>query len=128
MKFMRIDDVQYGEIIEAIEGGGAHILWNLINRRKLGVSSSYEDRKFFFLSVMYRLMKEGRVKLASDGKFLEGTIEEQVQRYSDLWPKDEAELFDVDFQFIEDPVDGGLYYWVEGCFVWIYEDGFMEWT
>ena len=62
------------------------------------------------------------------GYGLEGTIEEQVQRYSDLWPKDEADLFDVDFQFIEDPVDGGLYYWVEGCFVWIYEDGFMEWT
>src|SRR5690606_9862710 len=128
MKFMRIDDVQYGEIIEAIEGGGAHILWNLINRRKLGVSSSYEDRKFFFLSIMYRLMKEGRVKLASDGKFLEGTIEEQVQRYSDLWPKEESLLDKVDFQFTAD-ADGNLVdLWPEGGFVWVYEDGSEEWS
>jgi len=128
MKFIKIDDIQYAEIIEAIEGAGAHILWNLINRRKLGMSASYEDRKCFFLSVMYRLMKEGRVKIAWRGVFWDGSIDEQVQRYSDRWPKDEADLFDVDFQFIEDPVDSGLYYWAEGCFVWIYEDGFMEWT
>ncbi|HLU02962.1 MAG TPA: DUF596 domain-containing protein, partial [Advenella sp.] len=77
---------------------------------------------------MYRLMKEGRVKLASDGKFLEGTIEEQVQRYSDLWPKEESLLDKVDFQFTAD-ADGNLVdLWPEGGFVWVYEDGSEEWS
>ena len=128
MKYNKIDADIYGEIVEAVAGMGADALWGYLCRRLLGNSVPYEERKHYFLSVMYRLMKEGRVKLASYGKFLEGTIEEQVQRYSDLWPKDESMLDKVDFQFIEDPVDGGIYYWVEGCFVWIYEDGFMEWT
>jgi len=128
MKFMKIEDVQYEEIIETIEGGGAHYLWDLINCRKLGVSSSYEDRKCFFLSVMYRLMKEGRVKLAFHGIFWDGTIEEQIQRYSDRWPKDEADLFHVDFQYTVDADGNVVDMWPEGGFVWIYEDGFMEWS
>jgi len=129
MKYIEISNDVLARLLRAVEGSGADAMWAYIRENLPGISSkSYEERKHYFLSVMYRLMKDGRVKLASDGKFLEGTIEEQVQRYSDLWPKDEADLFDVDFQFIEDPVDGGLYYWVEGCFVWIYEDGFMEWT
>ncbi|WP_141743450.1 DUF596 domain-containing protein, partial [Oligella sp. HMSC09E12] len=48
----------------------------------LGEKSPYEERKQF-LSILYRLTQEGRIKLAFDGKFLEGTIEEQVQLYSD---------------------------------------------
>ena len=126
MKYKEIDTRLFNEIVEVVEGMAADALWGYICRRVLGMSVSYEERKQFYLSIMYRLMKEGRLKMASRGVFWEGTIEEQLQRYSDRWPKDESRLDKADFQMIE--VDGALYYWAEGGFVWVYEDGFMEWT
>jgi len=128
MKYQQIEDHIYNEIIEAVEGSSANALWGFICRRILGTFVCYEDRKQFFLSVMYRLMKEGRLKLASKGTFWEGTIEEQLETYSSRWPKDESRLFKADFQLIQDPQDGAVYYWAEGGFVWLYEDGFEEWT
>ena len=91
-------------------------------------SVSYEERKHFLMSIMYRLMKDGRLKIAFHYAFWEGTIEEQLQQYSGRWPKDENRLFEADFQLIENADDGGLYFWEKGCFVWIYDDGFEEWT
>jgi len=126
MKYIEIDEDIYNELVESVEGFTANALWSSICSWVLKKTTSYEDRKQFFLSVMYRLMKEGRLKMASRGVFWEGTIEEQLQRYSDRWPKDESQLDKADFQMIE--VDGALYYWAEGGFVWVYEDGFMEWT
>lgn len=129
MKYIEISNDVLARLLVAVEGSGADAMWAYIRENLPGVSSkSYEERKHYFLSVMYRLMKEGRVKLASDGKFLDGTIEEQVQRYSDLWPKDESLLDRVDFQFTAD-ADGNLIdLWPEGGFVWVYEDGSEEWS
>jgi len=117
------------DLLEAVKGSTADAMWSYIRDDIPGVSSrTYDERKHYFLSVVYRLMKEGRLKMAFRDVFWEGTIEEQLQRYSDRWPKDENLLDKVDFQLIEDPLDGTLYYWAEGGFVWIYEDGFEEWT
>ena len=127
-KTFKFTNEEWEKIISAIEGSSAAALWDEANDNDLVRNASYEDRKQFFLSVMYRLMKEGRLKLGNKSKFLEGTIEEQVEQYSDQWPKDESMLDKFDFQFIQDPQDGALYYWAEGGFVWIYEDGFEEWT
>ncbi len=127
MKYIEISDEVMRDLLESVEGVGADAMWSYIREDIPGISSkSYEERKYYFLSVMYRLMKEGRLKMASRGVFWEGTIEEQLQRYSDRWPKDESRLDKADFQLIE--VDGALYYWADGGFVWVYEDGFMEWT
>jgi hypothetical protein len=129
MNYTKISDILLRDLLESVEGSGANAMWSYVCEDIPEISSaSYEERKHYFLSVMYRLMKEGRMKLASDGKFLEGTIEEQVQRYSDLWPKEESLLDKVDFQFTAD-ADGNLIdLWPEGGFVWVYEDGSEEWS
>ncbi|ETF02011.1 hypothetical protein W822_14715 [Advenella kashmirensis W13003] len=117
------------DLLEAVEGSSADAMWTYIREDIPGVSScTYDERRNYYLSVMYQLMKAGRLKIAFNNTFWEGTIEEQLQRYSDRWPNDENCLFKADFQLIENPDDGGLYFWAKGCFVWIYEDGFEEWT
>ncbi len=127
MKYIEIPDEVMRDLLESVEGVGADAMWSYIREDIPGISSKpYNDRKHYFLSVMYRLMKEGRLKIAYQDKFWEGTIEEQLERYSDRWPKDESRLDKADFQLID--VDGLLCYWAEGGFVWVYEDGFMEWT
>ena len=127
MSYIDISDDVMRDLLEAVEGVGANAMWAYIREDIPEISSkSYEERKHYFLSVMYRLMKEGRLKLGNKGKFLEGTIEELVEQYSDEWPEDESVLDEFDFQLID--VDGILCYWAEGGFVWIYEDGFEEWT
>ncbi|MDK6203688.1 DUF596 domain-containing protein [Oligella urethralis] len=127
MKIIEIDDEIYERTIEEIEGFAADALWLTTKRHYKELT--YEERKQFFLSVMYRLMKEGRLKLAFQGKFLEGTIEEQVALYSERWPKNEAELDEADFQFITNPEnENQLLLWPLCGFVWFYEDGFIEWT
>ncbi|WP_025374276.1 DUF596 domain-containing protein [Advenella mimigardefordensis] len=125
-EILEFTDDEWQEIIRGIEGSSAAALWDEANDNDRVRNASYEDRKQFFLSAMCRLMKEGRVKIASSGVFWDGTIEEQIQRYSDRWPRDESQLDKADFQLIE--VDGLLCYWAQGGFVWVYEDGFMEWT
>ena len=127
MKIIEIDDEIYERTIEEIEGFAADALW--LTTKWHYKELTYEERKQFFLSVMYRLMKEGRLKLAFQGKFLEGTIEEQVALYSERWPKNEADLAEFDFQFTQDHTTGKLIdFWPLCGFVWFYENGFVEGT
>ena len=127
IKLIEIDDAIYERTIQEVEGSTADALW--LTTKWHYKELTYEERKQFFLSVMYRLMKEGRLKLAFQGKFLEGTIEEQVALYSERWPKNEADLDEVDFEFTQDHTTGKLIdFWPLCGFVWFYEDGFIEWT
>ena len=129
MKLIEIDDKVLEDLLESVMGSSAYAMWLYVCEDILTWDSPYEERKQFFLSVMYRLMKEGRLKLAFQGKFLEGTIEEQVALYSERWPKNEADLMDFDFQLIRDfTKEDTLIFWPLCGFVWFYEDGFIEWT
>ena len=128
MTIIDIRDEVYEELYECSSGMSASALWGEVVIY-LGETSPYEDRKQFFLSVMYRLMKEGRLKLAFQNKFLEGTIKEQLALYSERWPKNEADLAEFDFQFTQDHTTGKLIdFWPLCGFVWFYENGFVEGT
>ena len=128
MTIIDIRDEVYEELYECSSGMSASALWGEVVIY-LGETSPYEERKLFFLSVMYRLMKEGRLKLAFQNKFLEGTIKEQLALYSERWPKNEADLDEVDFEFTQDHTTGKLIdFWPLCGFVWFYENGFVEGT
>ena len=129
MTIIDIRDEVYEELYECSSGMSASALWGEVVIY-LGETSPYEDRKQFFLSVMYRLMKEGRLKLAFQNKFLEGTIKEQLALYSERWPKNEDDLDEVDFEFTTNPEnrDELLDFWPLCGFVWFYEDGFVAGT
>ncbi|WP_309600864.1 DUF596 domain-containing protein [Serratia sp. AKBS12] len=53
---------------------------------------SYEDKKAYFLELLHRLMLEGKIKLASRGKFLEGGIAEQIALYRERFPKNQQKM------------------------------------
>lgn len=74
-----------------------------------------EEKSFWALT---RLLKEGRIKLAKHGKFLEGSVDEQVERFRQAFPKTEEEMED------------GIWFFDESCpgAVWVLEDGSLEWT
>lgn len=129
MKYQEISDVLLEELLESVEGSSANAMWLFVCEDILTPDAPYKDRKELYLSVMYRLMKEGRLKLGFGLQFLEGSVEEQVQYYAEQWPEDETWLWDVDFQFSQDPATGELIdLWPRCGFVWVYEDGFTEWT
>lgn len=76
---------------------------------------------FFFLAE--RFMGEGILKLARNGEFLSGTIEEQLKLFRETWPKDYDENIE------EKDIDNlwWLLFAPAGA-VWIYPDGYEAWT
>ncbi|GJH43407.1 DUF596 domain-containing protein [Pasteurella canis] len=79
--------------------------------------------KEMFLELMADLMKTGELKLATQGKFLEGSIEEQIDLFRQAWPDhyDDKELeYDIDNTWWITYAPAGA--------VWIWEDGYEEWT
>ena len=68
------------------------------------------------------MMKDGVLKLANDGKFLEGTPEEQVITYYNSFPNEQE--MDDDFFWITKENR----YWIPAGAVWIKKDGAEVWT
>ncbi|RZL68575.1 MAG: DUF596 domain-containing protein [Variovorax sp.] len=76
---------------------------------------------FFFLA--QKLMSQGQLKLARDGVFMEGSIEAQLQLFKDAWPcqyDENVDKLDIDNLW-------WLLYAPAGA-VWIYPDGYQQWT
>ncbi len=69
--------------------------------------------------ISFTVIRKGRIKLAKHGKFLEGSVDEQVERFRQAFPKTEEEMED------------GIWFFDESCpggAVWVLEDGSLEWT
>lgn len=80
--------------------------------------------KELFLDFLVKLIKMGELKLAdSNGNFLNGTPEEQIDLFRQVWPDE------YDPNIPEKDIDY-LWWWVmaPAGAVWIYPDGFEEWT
>lgn len=89
-----------------------------VELEKSGVSN---DRVTVFFSILKCLMSEGVVKLASNGVFLTGDIDEQLNRLKESWPENPS----------EDDLDGfGMWFLAEAPagIVWINVDGSEVWT
>lgn len=50
------------------------------------------SRNSAFFYVLSRLLTEGRIKLAKNGRFLNGTIQEQIDCFKSAYPDSEEEL------------------------------------
>ncbi|MDH2924998.1 hypothetical protein EV693_102227 [Nicoletella semolina] len=87
---------------------------------------SVEDNpeiKEMFLEFIGDLIRIGELKLASQGKFLEGSIENQLDILRQAWPKeydDNIPQKDIHHLWWSLIAPAGA--------VWIWEDGFEEWT
>lgn len=106
-------------------------LWNCISSDLIlsleftGNEIPFEKRKELFFYFVYRLLKEGRLKLAKNGHLLGGSIDDQIKLFYEAFPKTENGMFDKqklmdDYWFFDDscPVEA----------VWVLEDGSLEWT
>ncbi|WP_025374270.1 DUF596 domain-containing protein [Advenella mimigardefordensis] len=124
-----VSDEILQQIWDAVQGRDASTLWIYVCSNAPRTSAtSYQMCKSFFLFVVHRLMKEGRLKLAYRGKYCSGSIEEQVQDYSDRWPEDWDMLDRINFQFTVDSDGRFVDFWPKCGFIWVYKDGSEIWT
>ncbi|XQK57440.1 VENN motif pre-toxin domain-containing protein [Escherichia coli] len=106
-----LNDKQYNELCEAAEGRNLGAVFSYSEPEEPPpLNFSFEERKKIFLWVLTRLLKEGRIKLAKHGKFLEGSVDEQVERFRQAFPKTEEEMEDG-IWFFDESCPGALF----GC-------------
>ncbi|MBW7984637.1 DUF596 domain-containing protein [Enterobacillus tribolii] len=110
-----LNEDNFDDLCEALEGRNLQVGWwsteTFVNE--------YDARTKYFFWLLERLLKEGRIRLAKHGKFLEGSVDEQLERFRQTFPKTEAEMEDG-IWFFDEECPGGA--------VWVLEDGSLEWT
>jgi len=67
--------------------------------------ANFDERREAFFWVLRRLLEEGRIKLVNMRTHipLEGSVDGQIQRFRDVFPKNDAEM------------DSGIWFLLEGC-------------
>lgn len=79
--------------------------------------------KEMFLDFMLELVKNKELKLARHGNFLQGTPEEQIELFREVWPDEYDEndpKKDIDYFWWSDVAPAGA--------VWFFSDGLIIWT
>lgn len=111
----------YKSVLRSAFGLSMGVIWQHMTVELLGSSVDYSHRVNLFFSLMERLMLEGNIRLAHDGLFLVGTIQDQLSLLKEAWPEEPG----------EDDLDGfGLWFITEAPagVVWIDSDGKEFWT
>ncbi|BEN69830.1 MULTISPECIES: DUF596 domain-containing protein [Serratia] len=121
---MLYSDEEYKLFSYELEGTSIGTVWSAMRADNFEKAvMSYEEREAYFLELLHRLMQDGKIKLASRGKFLEGSVDEQIALYREKFPKNQEEM-DADafdgFWFLTEECPGGI--------VWIHDSGYEDWT
>lgn len=120
-----IPDSLYEERAYTLEGMAIDALWRVScpNEDIRNDAFPFEEKKEYFFAFLQRLLEDGKIKLANNDKFLEGSIAEQIALYREKFPKNQEEM-DADafdgFWFLTEKCPGGI--------VWIHESGYEDWT
>ena len=115
------DEELYNEFIEYNFGFSIGGIWDFVCDTYS--EESYKERIARFSFTLNKAMDSGILKLADEGIFLEGSINEQVQRFKENFPEKEEEMYEFSFGL---DVYGKL--WAPGGGVWICENGKKIWT
>lgn len=121
---MLYSDDEYNMFAEELEGSSIGTVWSAMRADNFGKEElSYKEKCDYFFELMERLLREGKIKLASRGKYLEGSIDEQISLYRENFPLNQEEMeedaFDS-FWFLTEKCPGGI--------VWIHDNGYEDWT
>lgn len=114
----------YSLIIKNSYGLSMGTIWQHVSVECNEFSDNYFFRKEVFFSILIRLLNDKKIKLAKDGIFLSGTIEQQIQVIQAAWPpypcKDENDDLD----------EFGMWFLVKAPagIVWLSPDGKELWT
>ncbi|ROP62880.1 hypothetical protein EDF81_1392 [Enterobacter sp. BIGb0383] len=114
-----LSEIEYKELADAAQGQTLDAILCYSVPEPCPTGFSFTDRREIFLWALKRLLNDGRIKLAKHGKFLEGSVDEQVERFRQALPKTEEEMEDG-IWFFDEVCPGGA--------VWVLEDGSLEWT
>ncbi|MFY7866375.1 DUF596 domain-containing protein [Roseateles sp.] len=101
---------RYEWIRDSSEGMELDAVWDYV----MEDACTFEDRKALFLHVLERLLREGNIKLIHMDTDIpmRGTVKEQIQQFSDAFPKtmDEMDLGEgngIGLWFLTEQCPGG---------------------
>lgn len=111
----------YKAVLKSAFGLSMGVIWQHMAVELSGVSVDYKKRAETFFSLVEWLMSEGHLKLAHDGVFLQGSIQDQLAALKGTWPDNpgEDDLDGFGFWFLTEAPAGA---------VWIDSDGTEFWT
>ena len=73
-------------------------------------SETYVGRIKLFFIIIRRLIEENKLRLAENGEFLKGTIDEQLELFKNAFPDEERmKEVDVYWWFLDDCPAGGVW-------------------
>lgn len=118
---MMSNDDLYKDVIESSFGFSISSIWDDLKYNHS--SFSYKERIEKFLFILNRAMESGILRLADDGNFLEGSIDEQVEKFRESFPEKEEYICEYIFG-----IDIYENIWIPGGAVWITAKGKEIWT
>lgn len=114
----------YQAVIASARGLSLGALWQHLEVECRTILDNSALRKELFFGLLQQLLNAGQARLARDGVFLPGTLEEQLQQLAEAWPQPDSadELDDLD--------ETGLWFLVKAPagLVWTMPDGQEVWT
>ncbi|MFK8260350.1 DUF596 domain-containing protein [Erwinia sp. AnSW2-5] len=113
----------YQSVIASARGLSLGALWQHLEVECRTIPDNSALRKELFFGLLQQLLNAGQVRLASDGVFLSGTLQEQLQQLENAWPQPDSddELDDLDetgFWFLVNAPAGLVWITPEGQEVW----------
>jgi len=113
----------YQAVIASARGLSLGAVWQHLEVECRGIADNSALRKALFFELLQQLMTAGQVRLACNGVYLTGTVEEQLQCLKDAWPQADSddELDDLDetgFWFLAKAPAGLVWITPEGQEVW----------
>ena len=120
---MKITNEEYLEYKNALEGHSINAILHVTPQECNGVELNFNQRKTFFFQLLQMLLDDGKIKLASHGRYLQGSTTEQISFFKKRFPKNQEEM--------EEDAFDGFWFLTENCpggIVWIHENGYEDWT
>lgn len=113
-------------VIKSSYGLSMGAIWQHISVECDELSDNYAFRTKVFFCILTRLLTEKKIKLAVNGVFLSGSVEQQVLIIQAAWPPYPCEDEDED----DDLDEYGMWFLVKAPagVVWLSSDGKELWT
>ena len=121
---MKNTDNIYSSVIESAYGLSIGAVWQHISVDCCEIADNYLFRKKLFFDFLTRALAEGKIKLATKGRFLSGTISEQLNLFKMGWPEYPSDDEDDELD------EYGMWFLVKAPagLVWLTPDGEEIWT
>ncbi|PVZ84723.1 hypothetical protein C9426_22340 [Serratia sp. S1B] len=111
-------------VIKSSYGLSMGAIWQHISIECADLFNNYPFRKEVFFAILNQLLSDKVIKLATNGVFLSGTVEQQIQILQSAWPPYPSKDEDDDLD------EYGMWFLVKAPagIVWLTPDGKELWT